>query len=121
MEFYLTIEKEKMPNERAFWLFHLFYRKKKNKKIKNIRIYSCLLVLIIAGTTLTGCHTKQSEYQSEPYRAQMRNGVCYDENGNIISLEEFIEKFYHDENGKPISIEEFKEMHKIDSQKTKNK
>ena len=51
----------------------------------------------------------------------MRNGVCYDENGNIISLEEFIEKLYHDENGKPISIEEYNEMHKIDSQKTKNK
>ena len=95
--------------------------KKRIKKIKNIRIYSSLLALIIAGATLTGCHTKQSEYQSEPYRAQMRNGVCYDENGNIISLEEYIEKFYHDENGKPISIEEYNEMHKIDSQKTKNK
>ena len=90
-------------------------------KIKNIRIYSRLLTISLVAATLTGCHTKQAEYQSGPYRAQMRDGICYDENGNIISLEEYIEKFFHDENGKPISIEEYNEMHKIDSQKTKNK
>ena len=42
----------------------------------------------------------------------------YDENGNIISLEEYIEKFIRDENGKPVSVEEYKEMFhydKIDS------
>ena len=89
------------------------------KKIKKIRIYSSLLTLIIAGATLTGCHTKQAEYQSEPYRAQMRNGVCYDENEKPISLEEFIEKFHHDENGKTILIEEYNELNKIDSKKTK--
>lgn len=87
-------------------------------KIKNIRIYASLLALLITGATLTGCHAKQAEYPDGPYRAQIRNGICYDENENIISLEEYIEKFIRDENGKPVSVEEYKEMFhydKIDS------
>ncbi len=89
-------------------------------KIKNIKIYTVLLTLLITGATLTGCHEKQSKYPDGPYRAQRRDGICYDENGNIISLEEYVKKFFRDENGNSISIEEYEEMFHYDEKKLKN-
>lgn len=70
-------------------------------KIKKIRIYTGLLALLITGATLTGCHEKksdlhgdQSEYQQPEHRAEIVNGIPYDEFGNEISLEEFEKKFH---------------------------
>ena len=55
-------------------------------KIKKIRIYTGLLTLLITGATLTGCHKKksdlygdQSEYQQPEHRAEIVNGIPYDE------------------------------------------
>ena len=70
-------------------------------KIKKIRIYTGLLALLITGATLTGCHEKksdlhgdQSEYQQPEHRAEIVNGISYDEFGNEIPLEEFEKKFH---------------------------
>ncbi len=70
-------------------------------KIKNIKIYTRLLTLLITGVALSGCYEKksdlhgdQSEYQQLEHRAEIVNGIPYDEFGNEISLEEFEKKFY---------------------------
>ena len=104
-------------------------------KIKNIKIYTGLLTLLITGATLTGCYEKksdlhgdQSEYQQPEHRAEIVNGIPYDEFGNEISLEEFEKKFYkhraeivngipYDEFGNEISLEEFEKKFHINHEK----